>query len=238
MSPTVWITRAEPGASATAARIEALGFAPLVAPVLTVKALLTPIDLTGAAALAFSSANGVEAFAARSGVRDLPVFAVGDATAEAARAAGFIRVASADGDVAALAEVIKAARPTGAVLHPGPRQRAGDLIGALAKAHIPGRAVDLYETVEAPALPPVVRAALDEGRIEAVLIHSPRAAEAVARLAGGDDLSEAAAFGLSQACLDPLEALNLMTLVAAEAPREDALLAALLAALGNPPRPR
>ena len=83
----VWVTRAEPGASRTAARLGALGFEPVVAPLLTIRTLTPVIDLSGVAALAFTSVNGVTAFAALNADRDKPVFAVGDATAEAAREA-------------------------------------------------------------------------------------------------------------------------------------------------------
>ncbi|MGI8842005.1 MAG: uroporphyrinogen-III synthase, partial [Caulobacteraceae bacterium] len=117
---TVWITRAPPGAEATAERVRALGFAPVVAPLLAVRAVGEgPIDLVGVGALAFTSANAVAAFAARSPEGVVPVFAVGEATAAAARAAGFSAVVSADGDVAALAATIaaRAGALTGAVLH-------------------------------------------------------------------------------------------------------------------------
>jgi uroporphyrinogen-III synthase len=68
------------------------------------------IDLTHVAALAFTSVNGVEAFARLSAERRSPVFAVGDRTARAAREAGFADVVSADGDVEALAALIAGRR--------------------------------------------------------------------------------------------------------------------------------
>jgi uroporphyrinogen-III synthase len=85
---TVWITRAQPGAEATARRVQALGFTALVDPLLAIRDLTPTVDLTGVAALAFTSANGVEAFAKLTSVRDLPVFAVGEATAKAAARRG------------------------------------------------------------------------------------------------------------------------------------------------------
>ncbi len=57
-----------------------------------------PLALDGAQAILATSANGVRALARRSRARDLPVFAVGPQTAEAAREAGFANVKSADGD--------------------------------------------------------------------------------------------------------------------------------------------
>src|SRR4029453_9258545 len=117
----IWITRAQPGADATAERVRALGHEAGVAPVRAgwLFSAVT-LDLSGVAALAFTSANGVRAFADASGERGLKVFAVGAATAQAARAAGFKAVLSADGDVEALAEGIAVRRGElrGAVLHP------------------------------------------------------------------------------------------------------------------------
>ncbi|PXA92809.1 uroporphyrinogen-III synthase, partial [Caulobacter sp. D5] len=98
-APRVWITRARPGAEATAARLSALGFTPLIDPLLEVRDLPWTANLAGVGALAFTSRNGVAAFARISGERGLPVFAVGDATAEVAAEAGFTRIESAQGDV-------------------------------------------------------------------------------------------------------------------------------------------
>ena len=82
---TVWITRAEPGAAATAERVAAMGHKALVAPLLRIEPLAdVQIDLTGVAALAFTSANGVRAFAGLNPRRDIRVFSVGAGTTAAA----------------------------------------------------------------------------------------------------------------------------------------------------------
>ncbi|MBK1970712.1 uroporphyrinogen-III synthase, partial [Brevundimonas diminuta] len=117
----VWVTRAEPGAARTADRLTALGFTPITAPLLTLEPLPGALDAVPApaavAALALTSPNGVEAFAPLiSRFRRHPVFAVGDATAEAARAAGFADVRSASGDIHALAHLIAAEAPPGPLL--------------------------------------------------------------------------------------------------------------------------
>ncbi len=84
----IWITRAEPGAAATAERVRALGHEAVVAPLLAIQPLVDArVDLTDVGALAFTSANGVRAFAEKSAERSLKVFAVGLATAKAARQA-------------------------------------------------------------------------------------------------------------------------------------------------------
>lgn len=221
----VWITRALPGAEATAARVRALGHEAIVAPLLAVRALDGPsIDLTAVGALAFTSANAVRAFAAHSAERGLPVFAVGAGTAAAARAAGFADVQSADGDVEALAAVIAYAHPAGVVLHPGAREPAGDLAGALARAGIAARPLVLYATVPEP--PP---ASLIEsiGDLDAVLVHSPKAGRRLAEV-----LSRRPAPRLDVLCLSPQVAQAVAVasvggIRTAASPREEALLSLL-----------
>ena len=219
----VWITRAEPGSSATAERVRAIGFEPVVAPLLTVEPVEARLELDRVAALAVTSANGVRAFAERSDRRDFPIFAVGDATAEAARDAGFEPVRSADGDVGALAALIRSEPPGGIVLCPGAEQRAGDLVTALTAAGIEARAATLYRTV-------ATTAGVDVSVLTAVLLHSPRAATVLAERA--PDLSDLHVVGLSPACLAPLAGLKMKSASAAVRPREDALMDALIKSVG------
>jgi uroporphyrinogen-III synthase len=220
----IWITRTQPGADATAERVRALGHDAVVAPLLAVRPLSdVAVDLTGVAALAFTSANGVRAFADACGERGLKVFAVGAATAQAARAAGFKAVLSADGDVEALAEGIAARRTElrGAVLHPGAAEPAGDLAGALEQHGVEARRLVLYETapVEVDAA-----AAQALGRSDAVLLHSPRAAQALARLLRAHPAPQLRAFGLSKAVVRPLARTKLAARAYPPFPLEAALL--------------
>ncbi len=220
---TIWITRAQPEADATAARVRALGFEAVVAPLLTVKPLPGDIDLEGVGAIAFTSANGVRAFAARSGERDLAVFAVGEATKAAAKAARFRTVLSTDGDVRALAAGIAARRRDlgGVVLHAGPAEPAGDLIGDLATWGVPARALALYET--APADPPADFADQLAG-FDGVLVHSPKAARRLTEWLDGAAAPGLAAYCLSPAVAAALEGATLGPVTVAPLPNEDALL--------------
>lgn len=212
----VWITRARPGAEATAARLTALGFTPLIAPLLEVRALPADIDLTGIDALVFTSINAVAAFTALGPALDRPVFTVGDATARAAREAGFVSVRSADGDLTALAGLIRADGRGLTLLHPAAAQPAGDLaalVGDAAKV----RTVTVYETVETVARAPE--------EWNAVLIHSPRAGRALA--AAAPDVAGRLGCAISEAAAAPLAPLGFAEVRVAAAPTEDALLAAL-----------
>lgn len=223
----IWITRASPGAEATAARLRVMGLEVLVDPLLEVRDLSPAIDLTGVAALAFTSVNGVAAFARLHPDRTRTVFAVGDRTARAAREAGFTDVVSADGDVEALAALIagQAAGLDGAVLHPSAREPAGDLISPLESAGLSARRIVVYETLDrAPA--PKTLAAL--GALDVVLLHSPRAARELAEILGERPAPNLRAFCLSAAVAQPLLALvqagGLASVAFAPHPSETALI--------------
>jgi uroporphyrinogen-III synthase len=220
----IWITRAQPGADATAERVRALGHEAIVAPLLAVKTFPeTPIDLAGVAALAFTSANGVRAFADMSGDRSLKVFAVGAATAQAARAAGFKSVLSADGDVEALAEGIAMRRGElrGAVLHPGAAEPAGDLAGALEKHGVEARRLVLYETGPVTVGDEQAKALV---KADAALLHSPRAAQVLARLLKANPAPQLRVLGLSKAVVQPLSRTPLAARAYPPFPLEAALL--------------
>ena len=228
----IWVTRASPGAEATAARLRAMGLEPLVDPLLDVRDLSPTLDLTGVAALAFTSVNGVAAFARLDADRMRPVFAVGDRTARAAREAGFAEVASADGDVEALAALIigQAARLDGAVLHSSALEPAGDLLSPLMAAGLSARQVAIYETLERDPASTTLAAL---GQLEVVLLHSPRAARKLSQILIGRPASGLRALCLSAAVAHPLEALAragaLAAVVSAPHPNETALLKLLTA---------
>ncbi|WP_374575287.1 uroporphyrinogen-III synthase [Phenylobacterium sp.] len=220
----VWITRAQPGADATAARVRDLGHEPIVVPLLAVQPVAAPrIDLDDVGALAFTSANGVRAFADASPRRDLTVFAVGQATARAAREAGFRKVLSTDGDVAALAHGIAARRAevAGVVLHPGAEEPAGDLVGALAEWNVPARRLVLYGTqpvsLDAAALEAVKQA-------DVALVYSPKGARALAEMLDARPAPNLRILGLSRAVLEPLAETPAAAKAFAPFPLEAALL--------------
>jgi uroporphyrinogen-III synthase len=220
----IWITRAQPGADATAERVRALGHEAVIAPLLAVRALDdVQVDLSGVAALAFTSANGVRAFADIHGERAIRVFAVGAATARAARAAGFKLVLSADGNVEALAEGIGQRRGElrGAVLHLGAAEPAGDLVGGLEKQGVVARSLTLYETIPAPLDPE----AADQLMLsDAVLLHSPRAAQVLNAVLKTHPGPKLRALGLSKAVLKPLARAKLASRAFPSMPLEGALL--------------
>src|SRR5579862_3324767 len=157
--------------------------------------------LAGIQAILCTSANGARALARASGERGVPVFAVGDATARAARAAGFAAVESADGDVGDLARLVRVRlRPEGGrLLHVAGSDVAGDLAGALGAAGFAVERAVLYEARAAKALTPATARLIADEDFDLALFFSPRSAAIFARLAAaaGVDHGLAATAALS-----------------------------------------
>ncbi|MFN3077626.1 MAG: uroporphyrinogen-III synthase, partial [Alphaproteobacteria bacterium] len=174
----VLVTRPREDSADLAQLLRSQGFTVTVEPLLTVRSLAATVDLAGVQAILCTSANGVRKLAEVSPDRALPLFAVGEATARTARALGFVRVESADGDVAALAELVRGRlRPgNGALLHAAGSVTAGDLGGELARAGFEVRKVQLYEAITAEALSGTMAAGLERGAFDGVLFYSPRTA--------------------------------------------------------------
>jgi uroporphyrinogen-III synthase len=232
------VTRPREDCAALVAHLTARGIASVLEPMLEIRFaadganVLAP-HLDGAQAVLFTSANGVRAFANASQRRDLPAFAVGDASAAAARAAGFGTVESAHGAVAELAALVRRllSPERGALVHAAASAVAGDLAGTLGAAGFAVRRAVLYEAVPAAALSGATAAMLAEGRVELAVFFSPRTAASFVRLARASGLNAAcraiAALALSPAVAAALEAMPWRAVRIAAAPTEAALLAVL-----------
>ena len=230
----VLVTRPEADAAPIAAELAARGDTAVIEPLLAIVAKAdATVDLAGVQAVALTSANGARVFAEMTARRDLPVFAVGDATAAAARAAGFETVESAGGDVVALAKLIAARLDPdrGVIFHAAARQVAGDLKGRLEAAGFTVRRVALYEAVPSTAFSASTAAALGEGRINAALFFSPRTGRTFVRLLSESRLTVACsrmtAVCLSAAVAEEVKRLPWRALHIAAQPTQAALLDSL-----------
>ncbi len=226
------VTRPQPDAVSTAARLQADGHEVLIDPMLRVEPLAGgALPPGGFDAVALTSVNGARLLRVRPEAPTLarwPLFAVGRRTAAATE--GLFPVTHvASGDGAALAALLRERLPPGSrLLHVAGEDRAVDLAEALAPA---GIAVDLfviYRTCPAATLGTEAQAALAEGRIDAALHFSPKTAATLAACctaAGlGPALLRCRHLCLSRSVAAPLAAIGAATQVAAE-PTEDALLA-------------
>jgi uroporphyrinogen-III synthase len=231
------ITRPRHDADVLARALEARGFRVFSEPLLAIAPVAgVALPLDGIQGFLATSANGVRALAANLANRAdflRPLWAVGDATARAARDAGFGQVESAGGDVQGLARLVagRVEAGRGALLHAAGETLAGDLAGRLGRLGFEVRRVVLYSAVPATGLSPPLLAALDGGGLELALFFSPRTAETFATLASAAGRQGACrrmtAYGLSPAVAKGLAALPWRAVRTAAAPRQEALLAAI-----------
>lgn len=183
------VLRPEPGASQTVAAARSLGLEAVAAPLYAVEPLPWRVPLGLFDALMLTSANAVRwAGEGLAALRTLPVYAVGEATAAAARAAGLDVVHVGSGGAGVLAEAMQA-RGVGRALH-----LAGEVHRALAE---PG--FDIVRAIVYRSAPVARLPARPEGMI--VLIHSPDAGCLFARLMDetGVDRSTVAVAAISDA---------------------------------------
>jgi len=229
------VTRPEPDAQATLARLDALGIDAIAAPLMvrqTLDASLPPPD--GFTAMVLTSANAVRALTDRGVVeqyRHLPVFAVGDHTAREANEAGFARVSSAAGAFQDLVNAMTIARVPGPIFYPAGKHQSADLAKALAPLGVMVATAKVYEMVAAEALPDGVLPELGN-RIGAVLAYSRRSAEIFAGLAAGlsrESRSRLAMLCLSEAVAEPLLGARFSRISLADKPDEDAMMSLALA---------
>jgi uroporphyrinogen-III synthase len=171
------VTRPEPGASETAARLAALGFFPVLAPMLTIVSRAIRLVHEPQAVLV-TSGNALPALPAE--LHRTKLLAVGDATAARAKAAGFTAVHSAGRDAAALETL--AARllrpPAGPLLLASGAGQGRELAAALRSRGFAVVRRVAYAARPATALPEPARAALADGTIRAALFFSPATARA------------------------------------------------------------
>ncbi len=238
------VTRPREDAEVLAVLLRERGVETVIEPLISIRDVDGPgLDLAGVQALLITSANGIRAFSRRQGDRDIAVFAIGDASARAARGLGFENVTSAAGDGEALAATVEAALDPagGALVHVAGTRVAGDLAGALGAVGFEVRREILYEGLTARELSPEIREALAAGRLAAgrlaavgldgVVLFSPRTAAVFVSLMSDAGLSDAGrglvAYCLSQAVADKLKGLDWRDMVIAPEPNQDALLEAI-----------
>ena len=227
----ILLTRPEPDAARTAALLIALGHHVLIDSLITIELVTIGKPPAGPfAAVAVTSANAVRVAGGMDQLaflRSLPLYAVGNHTSEAARAAGFSDVITADGDAAALARLLAARiKPASRLLYLAGEDRARDLAELLAPAGIMVETVVLYRARAATEFSAATLAALTSASLDAVLHYSPRSAAILVALTEQKGL-EAEVIGLRHLCLSEAVAAPLVALGAkveiAPRPEEAAL---------------
>lgn len=234
------VTRPEPDASETAARLGALGIDGLACPLLVHQTLTGSLpEANGFAAMAVTSTNALRALRERGMLErylKLPVYAVGSRTAAAAKALGFKDVTHAPGgNFISLAEMLAHTPLKGPIFYPGARELAGDLAKSLAPF---GRMVitaEVYAMNPVEALPLSAAGGFADNSIAAVLLYSRRTAETFVRLTEPHlDRLERRQIGvlcLSEAVAEPLVDAHFVRVSLAEQPSEAAMMGLALSFL-------
>jgi uroporphyrinogen-III synthase len=231
------LTRPEPDAKRTAATLRAQGHAVAIAPLLRIETMTDAAIGAGPwAAILITSANAgpAIAFHARAmQLRTLPVFAVGQRSAQTMTAAGFADVKHADGDVGDLAIFVTAQMsPTAPLLYLAGEDRSGDLAGELRCHGFIVETVMIYRAVAAEDLPRVAADALASG-LDGVLHFSRRSAQAYVKAARAAGLLakalEPTHYCLSAQVAEPLAHAGAANIRVAPRPAEAALVALIAA---------
>ena len=230
MLPVI-ITRAQPGANETAARVSELGLTPLISPALELvgdTSVAMPDD-EGIDSYVFTSANGVRFFARCSNRRSKTAWCVGPATAAAARELGFVDVRESAGNAVDLAQFIAthhrpSPRP---MLHVANAAAKGDLALALEGLGFATVFAPLYRADTAATLSSAVVETLEAKVPALVLVHSAKGAAAFAQLAADLPTNHLSAVAISVQAAQPLKEMGLTEVHIARAPNEDGLFTAL-----------
>ena len=244
----ILVTRPHPDDETTARALRDRGFDVLRAPMLRFEPVPFQDDADARyGAVVVTSANALRAIApqlAGSRLLRLPLFAVGEHTAAAAREAGFDEVIASKGDAGALRDLVLAAvkskqlKKASPLLYLAGADLARDLGGELGEKGFTVVTHTTYRMVPAPSLPRAICDAFVAHKVEAVLHYSRRSARAFLEAArsGGVEIS---ALALPQCCISVAVAAVLRDagatqVTAAASPDENALFETLGRAL----RPR
>ncbi|HEX7856635.1 MAG TPA: uroporphyrinogen-III synthase [Sphingobium sp.] len=221
MADPVLVLRPEPGAARTAEALRAAGFLPILYPLYEIEPVeWTSPDPAGIAALLVTSANAVrQAGPGMARFLSKPLFAVGEATATAARQAGFHSVQVGGGDIASTVPVMVAAG-LGPVLHlSGTEIRAFDPAG-LSILRIP-----VYRSAPQGSAEGLAHA-VPRDRGAFALVHSPRAGVRLAELVTQEERERITIVAISEAASEACGS-GWRDRVVAGAPTGQAMLAGL-----------
>ncbi len=179
----VLVTRPEPEASQTAARLKDSGYAPVILPLFETTALAAQVSSIpdGAGAVAITSANAIRHVSRDivDALQHLDCFCVGAKTADAARSIGFSSVIEGPGDAEGLAAMIVDSAFGGTLVYLCGRVRKPDLEAAARTAAIAVVAVEVYDTRAIARSHKATLSVLQGATIDIALVYSVNAAHAL-----------------------------------------------------------
>lgn len=231
---TILVTRPQSVAESLAQRLQEMGYQTFVEPLMTLRPLFSPpppappdAPLVMTSRLVFSMLAAQRwQIAPR---LSCPCYCIGSRTAAEARAFGFTDVRQGDSEAEHLARMILQNEPEQvSLLHVGGEDISPEFLERLQAA---GRSVvhwTVYKAEGAESLTPGLQTALKDGRIDAVLLFSPRTSRLFVQLVKeaklGPCCENMTAIGLSQAVVSPLQAFAWRRVLAADKATEDGVL--------------
>ena len=179
----VLVTRPAGDGEITSAALVAAGHVPIPAPVLAVRPVPADLDPRDWRGIVATSRHAVRAIFRRTDVADwldLPILCVGEATATAARNAGFRTVVEGGGDVATLVETMVPEDWPAPLLYPCGEVVSIDLPAALAKRGVTVERRVVYAADVLPTLSPEAEIALLGRAVDGAVFYSPRSVKGFA----------------------------------------------------------
>jgi uroporphyrinogen-III synthase len=238
----VLVTRPHPDSETTAAALRARGFEVLLAPMLRFEPLPFVDDAEADyGAVIATSANALRAIdkqLAASRLLKLPLFAVGEHTASAARKVGFRNVLASKGDATGLRDVVLQSaqlKKAAVLLYLAGADLARDLASELGECGFSVVTQTTYRMIPVATLPREACDAFAATAVEAVVHYSRRSARAFmdAARAGGVEISALAIphCCISAAVASVLRDAGATQVTVATTPDENALFGSLTRAL-------
>ena len=226
----VVITRPREDAERTASALHSRGHEVLIAPLMCIEPIA--VDLSGKwGAVVITSAHALSAISnkTRSVVCQLPLYAVGDRSAEAAKKVGFSDIHSAGGDVHDLVRLVAKQHTSSKapILYLAGEHRASDLVKELEACDVKAQMRIVYRAIALP-FPSHLMKTLKTGKVDAVLHFSKRSAESY--VTGATALGiETQALAVKHFCLSeqiamPLKAAGAAQVTVSSRPEEMALI--------------
>ena len=226
----ILVTRPIAQALKTRERLEAFGHEVSLAPMLEIVFPACPeLDAQAFQAITVTSSNALEGLVQRPD-RDLlcalPLYAVGDRTAQRAERMGWHRVRSASGAVDDLTSLLQSEFSPGAdrILYACGVDRTGDLDTKLIAAGFDVTIAEVYHARAVGDLQPTIAEALRQRVFDAIFVYSARTASVLLDAVHEADLLEAARdtviCAFSEAVAAPFRSLGFENIVVSSQPSE------------------
>jgi uroporphyrinogen-III synthase len=219
---TIWLTRPQADSAALAALLHERGIPSIVAPVMRIARRHTPLPAKPEA-LIMTSRHAAHALPEE--WRDLPLYCVGKATAEAARAYGYTHIVTGESDAMELLPQIAQKR----LVYFSGADTTVDIVSLLAARGAVVQRIVVYDAIPEKSFSTDLRGLLEARQISGVVFFSTRTATIACSLMKEEEFTESAtdidAYCLSLAVAEAAGVLPWRSLKVSHVPTRNALLA-------------